>query len=87
MAVSETLWLRGLLDKLQFDMRSDRDLRYDNKVTIQISANHTFHEQAKDMEIDYDFVRKKLSKRVFQTEYVTSHSQLTDPLINLLGKA
>ena len=53
-------------------------IHYDNQETIFISRNLTFHDRTKHIEIDYHFIRDKVSMKVISTPRVSSSNQLVD---------
>ena len=86
-AVSEIIWLVGILKELNVNIETPVKLHCDNKAAIQISANPIFHERTKHIEIDCHFVREKIKNGLIQTEYVNTKEQLADLMTKGLGAA
>ncbi|KAM3363277.1 putative mitochondrial protein like [Capsicum galapagoense] len=62
-AVSEMVWLVGLLEDLGILLNKLITLCCDNKAAMQITANPIYHERTKHIEIDCHFVREKNQRR------------------------
>lgn len=76
MVVLEVFWLRGLLKEIKFDLQHPTSLCCENKKTIQIAKNHTFHKRTKHIKIDCHFIREKLMEKVICTKSVACKDQL-----------
>ncbi len=66
-AVSEVIWIQGLLKELGELSKGPALLFCDNKAAIQIAANPMFHERTKHIEIDCHFVREKIQLGIIET--------------------
>lgn len=51
-ACYEIIWLRGLLDELEFSQNDSMPFYVDNTSVIQIVANPIFHERTKYIKVD-----------------------------------
>ncbi|XP_040942307.1 uncharacterized mitochondrial protein AtMg00810-like [Gossypium hirsutum] len=76
--ICEVQWLHYLLCDLHVPISHATPVFYDNKSTIQIASNPTFHECTKHIEIDCHIVREKLQKDVVHLLPCTSSTQLAD---------
>ena len=54
------LWLRRILEELQMPIRMPIKLYCDNKVAISIAQNPVQHDRMKHVEIDRQFIKKKI---------------------------
>lgn len=88
-------WLLFLLSDLGFDHSQPTLFYYDNKATLYIPENPTFHERTKHIEIDCHLIREKIQAGVIHTKYVWPQQQLAyvftksltaDPFHRLLFK-
>ena len=61
---SEIVWLRGILEELQFPQTACTFLHADNTSAIQIATNPVFHEHTKHIEVDCHSIRDTLESRV-----------------------
>ena len=77
-ATCELIWLKQLLNELQFGEVTQVTLICDNQVALHISSNLFFHERTKHIEIDCHFIREKIISRDIKTEFVNSNNQLAD---------
>ena len=77
-AACELVWLKQLLQELQFGDITQMRLVCDNQTALHISSNHVFHERTKHIEIDCHFVREKVMTGDIKTEFVNSSGQLAD---------
>ncbi|XP_015169043.1 uncharacterized protein [Solanum tuberosum] len=84
-AVSEIIWLLGVLKELNVHMVTPVTLYCDNKAAIQIVANSIFHERTKYIEIDCHVVRERIKSGLVHTEYISTKEQLVDLLTKGLG--
>jgi len=78
LAACELILLKQLLKELQFREVTQMTLIYDNQAALHISSSLVFHERTKHIEIDYHFVREKITSGDIKTEFVNSNNQLTD---------
>ena len=82
-ATWELLWLQQLLT-LHIKVSTNAKLFCDNKSVMHIATNPIFHEQTKQMEIDYHTVRDQVKKGFITLMHVSSANQhgeiMTKPL-------
>ena len=84
-AVSELIWLSGLLQELNVPISVPIKLYSDSKSVIQIAGNPIFHERTKHTEIDCHFIRDKVKAGFIDPQVVCSNMQLADILTKGLG--
>ena len=74
------MWLKKLLDELNFPQRKACRLFCDNKATISISENPVQHDRTKHVEIDRHFIKEKREKKIISLPFIRLKDQLTDIL-------
>lgn len=75
---SELTWFKYLLQDFHLSVPTPVTLFYDNQAIIQIASNHVFHERTKHIEVDYQYIRKKVQDGSIKAEMVPSLLQLAD---------
>jgi hypothetical protein len=50
----------------------------DNKSTICLSKNHEFHSRSKHIDIKYHFIKKKISDKTINIEYISTDDMIAD---------
>jgi hypothetical protein len=50
----------------------------DNMVAKYLSANPVFHSRTKHIEVDYHFVRERVSRKLLKIDFVPSRDQVAD---------
>lgn len=87
MAVSQAVWVKGLLSELCINTRFPVALYCDNKATIQITENPKYHERTKHIQIDCPFVRDKMQDGTISPIHLSKKGQIADILTKALPKA
>jgi hypothetical protein len=81
---AEILWIRSLLTELRVPSSTVTTLWCDNLGATFLSANPVFHARTKHVEVDYHFVRDRVTKQEIQVRFISSKDQLADVLIKPL---
>lgn len=84
---AEVVWVTNLFKELGQSLNGPVIIHCDNKATIQIAANHIFHERTKHIEIDCHFIRERVQQGLIKTSYINTKDQLTDLLTKGLGRS
>ncbi|KAI0516046.1 hypothetical protein KFK09_008718 [Dendrobium nobile] len=79
-ATSKVLWLRRLSAELQLEQHSPTTIYHDNISAIAIAKNPVFHARTKHIEIDYLFIRQRISNGNIIIQHIPSQEQLADIL-------
>ena len=79
----ELLWLKKLLAEISFAPSFEMNLFCDNKAAIDISHNPVQHDRTKHVEVDRNFIKQNLQKKIIRFPFVKSKDQLA----NILTKA
>ena len=82
----QLIWLRKILNDLDFDQRSPIKLFCDNTSAIIISKNFVFHDRAKHMKIKFHTIRQFQQEGELEMIYCTSKKQLADLFTKPLAK-
>ncbi|XP_019186576.1 PREDICTED: uncharacterized protein LOC109181279 [Ipomoea nil] len=75
---AEVTWLVSLLREIGLSPVSPPKLWCDNLGATYLCANPVFHARTKHVEIDYHFVRDKVSKKEIQVHFISTKDQLAD---------
>jgi Reverse transcriptase (RNA-dependent DNA polymerase) len=78
--VCELLWLKKLMNELDFESGEPMVLFCDNKAAIDMSHNPVQHDRTKHVEIDRHFIKEKIESKTIKIPYVRSEEQLADIL-------
>ncbi|CAL1392356.1 unnamed protein product [Linum trigynum] len=84
-AVSELIWLRGLLVELGVPQTQSTPLHCDNQAALHIAANPVFHERTKHVEMDCHFVRERVQSGEILPIKINTRDQLADLFTKALG--
>jgi len=75
---AEVIWLQYLLTDLQVPSVSTPIIWCDNLGATYLSANPIFHARTKHVEVDYHFVRDRVTKKEIQIGFIPFRDQLAD---------
>ena len=82
---AELIWIQVLLRELGISQAQAPSLWCDNICVTYLFANPIFHRQMKHVEVDYHFVRERVSTRQLDVRLISSKDQLanimTKPLL------
>ena len=77
---TEILWLRKLIEELDFPQTKPCKLYCDDEAAINISENPIQHDLTKHVKVDRHFIKEKLENKVISLPSVTSKDQIADIL-------
>ncbi|RVW13780.1 Retrovirus-related Pol polyprotein from transposon RE1 [Vitis vinifera] len=80
LGLCEALWLRLLLQDLDYLSRQPIQLFCDNKAACDIAHNPVQHDRTKHVEVDRFFIKEKLDDKIVELPKIRSEYQLTDIL-------
>ena len=83
-ATAEIIWVQSLLQELGLSQPQPPILWCDNIGATYLSANPVFHARMKHIEVDYHFVRERVSQKQLQIKIISSKDQLADTFTNPL---
>ena len=72
------MWIQTLLYELGIQTPQAAKLWCDNIGAKYLSANPVFHARTKHIEVDYHFVRERVSKKLLDIDFVPSGDQIAD---------
>jgi hypothetical protein len=72
------MWVQILLHELKISCPPATKIWCDNIGAKYLSANPVFHAQTKHIEVDYHFVRERVSRRLLEIEFIPSRDPVAD---------
>lgn len=84
-ATAEIMWVQTLLAELQVESPSMAKLWCDNLGAKYLSANPVFHARTKHIEVDYHFVRERVSRKLLEIDFVPTGDQVADGFTKALS--
>lgn len=83
---AKLIWLQTLIKELGFHLTTAPVLWCDNLGTIYLTSNPMYHSYTKHMDIDFYFVRDRVTTKTLQVQFYSSKYQLvnifTKPLVS-----
>ena len=86
-ATAELIWLESLLKELGVRLQQTSILWCDNLGATYLSANSVFHARAKHIEIDFHFVRERVTRKQLQVRLISTKDQVADGFTKALPSA
>jgi histone deacetylase 1/2 len=77
-ATAELIWVQSLLQELGVVQAQPPVLWCDNIGATYLSANPVFHARTKHIEVDFHFVRERVSQKQLQIRFISSKDQVAD---------
>jgi hypothetical protein len=77
-AIQEMLWLRGLLQELDLNVRSGSVLYGDNQSALAVSANGVKSERTKHVDVKYHFITETVESGQVKLQWVPTQQQEAD---------
>jgi Reverse transcriptase (RNA-dependent DNA polymerase) len=74
----EAIWLKQLMQDIGVKCDYPIPMFCDSQAARHIVNNPVFHERTKHIEIDYHFIREKITSKEIETPYILSQNQLAD---------
>jgi hypothetical protein len=71
-AIVKVMWIQTLLQELHINSLRAAKLWCDNIEAKYLSANPVFHARTKHIEVDYHFVRERVSRKLLDIEFISS---------------
>jgi hypothetical protein len=86
-ATAELIWLQVLLRELGITLQRSPTLWCDNIGATYLSANPIFHRRSKHIEVDYHFVRERVSSRQLDVRIISTKDQVADIMTKPLPRS
>jgi histone deacetylase 1/2 len=77
-ATAELIWVQSLLRELRIPQPCSPVLWCDNLGATYLSSNPVFHARTKHIEVDFHFVRERVSRKQLQIRFISSKDQIAD---------
>jgi hypothetical protein len=77
-ATSEIMWIQTLLYELKIPSPTTAKIWCDNIGPKYLSSNPVFHGRTKLIEVDYHFVRERVSRKLLKIDFVSTRDQVAD---------
>jgi histone deacetylase 1/2 len=77
-ATAEIMWVQTLLAELGIKSPRAAKIWCDNLGAKYMSANPVFHARTKHIEVDYHFVRERVSQKLLEIDFVSTNDQVAD---------
>jgi hypothetical protein len=83
---SEVVFLRGLLEDLEFAQHGPTLMHEDNQGAVCLMKNSVMHSRAKHIDVRYHFVRDLIRGEVVNVQYCQTNENVADILTKLLPR-
>jgi hypothetical protein len=80
-ATAEIMWIQTFLYELKIPSPATTKIWCDNMGAKYLSSNPVFHGRTKHIEVDYHFVRERVSKKLLEIDFVSTRDQVADGFI------
>ena len=77
-ATAEVMWIQTLLYELGIKAPKAARLWCDNIGATYLSANPVFHARTKHIEVDFNFVRERVARKLLEIRFIPTGDQLAD---------
>lgn len=74
----QAIWLRGVLDNLNYSRKTATTILCDNKSTIALTKNPVFHGKSKHIRIKFHFIRELVNNDEVEISFCISKEQVAD---------
>jgi hypothetical protein len=78
LTIAEMYWLRMLFKELHLPLLSSLTLWCDNSGALALASNPVFHARTKHIEVDFHFIREKVTNKDITLKYLPTSAQLAD---------
>jgi hypothetical protein len=82
----ELLWLKQLLNELNYEIKLPIKIYIDNLSAIYIAQHDVQHDRTKHIDIKYHFIKQYVEEKIIELEWISTEKQLADIFTKALGK-
>ena len=86
MASQEAIWLRNLLDNMNFKQEESTVIYEDNQGAIALAKNPKNHSRAKHIDVKYHYIRQAVEEKNIKLIYCSTENMIADILTKGLPK-
>lgn len=76
--VKEVIWIKSLLQSINYEINDAVSSYEDNQSCIRIASDLTNYKRMKHIDIKYHFTREQVEKHIIKLKYVPTDEQLAD---------
>ncbi|KAK2986764.1 hypothetical protein RJ640_010989 [Escallonia rubra] len=76
--VCHAIWLRSLLNELNFNHNESTQIYVDNKLAIAFAKNPVFHDGSKHIDTRYHFICESIANKEVQVKFMKCEDQVAD---------
>jgi hypothetical protein len=76
-ATTEIMWIQILLQELKIPCPPMMKFWFDNIGAKYLSTNPVFHARTKHIEVEYHFIRERVSRKLLEIDFISSRDQVT----------
>lgn len=84
-AMANVIWIQSLLKEIGVSQKQSPTFWCDNLGATYLSANLVFHARAEHIEIDYHFVKERVTNKRLQIRPISSRDQIADGFTKVLS--
>jgi hypothetical protein len=77
-ATAEIMWVQIVLQELQIPHSRSARLWCDNMGAKYLTSNPIFHDRMKHVEVDYHFVRDRVTKKLLDVHFISTEDKVVD---------
>ncbi|KAF7808226.1 sacsin isoform X2 [Senna tora] len=85
--ICEGMWLKKLLEELEYSPSCPIMLRCNNQATISMAKNPIHHDRTKHVEIDRHFIKENIDQHIIEVDYIASGKQIADILTKAIPRS
>jgi hypothetical protein len=77
-ATTQVIWTQAILQELGVSQPRPACLWCDNLEATYLTVNPIFHTRTKHIEVDYHFVRERVTNKLLEVRFVSTKDQIVD---------